>query len=326
MAPISDLLLTNLANTFGTLAVVGIVVHQYLEINARREEERRRLGVHIRGYERLSASVHGTTAQVRQLHVKHRPYTGGRGYMNALSNLNDEVQRRFDLALRRERSRYNWAPLEERLTKVREEYGRIQPSESTWDNILSLPVPKTHVPAAVEFLKEHGRPPPEVFDSFQSVVFEKLDTGLDKLVREDTLVDVLKRAEAILQVHETYVAFAHIFAKHLSEYHPQSPPHPPPAAHPSRPPRQRSPRARSRSRSPTRRDRSRSPDRRDRTDHRRTRSPPPPPRSPHHDAHSLAKRQFMTSRIGRVYQMDHEEFSERARREAEAAMMGRSGW
>ncbi|EMS25999.1 oligosaccaryltransferase family protein [Rhodotorula toruloides NP11] len=37
MSPISDTLLTTLANGFGTLAVVGIVVYQFLEINAKRE-------------------------------------------------------------------------------------------------------------------------------------------------------------------------------------------------------------------------------------------------------------------------------------------------
>ncbi|GAA5998372.1 dolichyl-diphosphooligosaccharide--protein glycosyltransferase subunit 4 [Rhodotorula paludigena] len=37
---ISDVLLTNLANTFGTLAVAGIVVYQFLEVNAKRENER----------------------------------------------------------------------------------------------------------------------------------------------------------------------------------------------------------------------------------------------------------------------------------------------
>jgi hypothetical protein len=41
MSPISDVLLTNLANTFGTLAVVGIVAYQFLEINAKREAERK---------------------------------------------------------------------------------------------------------------------------------------------------------------------------------------------------------------------------------------------------------------------------------------------
>ncbi|GAA5855976.1 hypothetical protein JCM8547_000437 [Rhodosporidiobolus lusitaniae] len=41
MSPISDVLLTNLANTCGTLAVVGIVAYQFLEINAKREQERR---------------------------------------------------------------------------------------------------------------------------------------------------------------------------------------------------------------------------------------------------------------------------------------------
>ncbi|KAK4331484.1 Epa4p [Rhodotorula toruloides] len=40
MSPISDTLLTMLANGFGTLAVVGIVVYQFLEINAKRERER----------------------------------------------------------------------------------------------------------------------------------------------------------------------------------------------------------------------------------------------------------------------------------------------
>ncbi|KAL7340430.1 hypothetical protein BJY59DRAFT_650081 [Rhodotorula toruloides] len=40
MSPISDTLLTTLANGFGTLAVVGIVVYQFLEINAKRERER----------------------------------------------------------------------------------------------------------------------------------------------------------------------------------------------------------------------------------------------------------------------------------------------
>ncbi|GAA5891352.1 hypothetical protein JCM6882_004667 [Rhodosporidiobolus microsporus] len=40
MSPISDVLLSNLANTFGTLAVAGIVVYQFLEINAKREKER----------------------------------------------------------------------------------------------------------------------------------------------------------------------------------------------------------------------------------------------------------------------------------------------
>ncbi|GAA6000199.1 hypothetical protein JCM10207_007901 [Rhodosporidiobolus poonsookiae] len=40
MSPISDVLLSNLANTFGTLAVAGIVVFQFLEINAKRERER----------------------------------------------------------------------------------------------------------------------------------------------------------------------------------------------------------------------------------------------------------------------------------------------
>lgn len=40
-AIISDTLLTTLANTFGTLAVVGIVAYQFLEINAKRLREQR---------------------------------------------------------------------------------------------------------------------------------------------------------------------------------------------------------------------------------------------------------------------------------------------
>lgn len=38
-AIISDTLLTTLANTFGTLAVLGIVAYQFLEINAKRLRE-----------------------------------------------------------------------------------------------------------------------------------------------------------------------------------------------------------------------------------------------------------------------------------------------
>ena len=38
-AIISDTLLTTLANTFGTLAVIGIVAYQFLEINAKRLRE-----------------------------------------------------------------------------------------------------------------------------------------------------------------------------------------------------------------------------------------------------------------------------------------------
>ncbi|GAA5862648.1 hypothetical protein JCM3774_001090 [Rhodotorula dairenensis] len=38
---ISDTLLSTLANTFGTLAVVGIVAYQFLEINAKRLREQR---------------------------------------------------------------------------------------------------------------------------------------------------------------------------------------------------------------------------------------------------------------------------------------------
>lgn len=40
-AIISDTLLTTLANTFGTLAVIGIVAYQFLEINAKRLREQR---------------------------------------------------------------------------------------------------------------------------------------------------------------------------------------------------------------------------------------------------------------------------------------------
>jgi hypothetical protein len=40
MSPISDTLLTTLANGFGTLAVIGIIVYQFLEINVKRERER----------------------------------------------------------------------------------------------------------------------------------------------------------------------------------------------------------------------------------------------------------------------------------------------
>ncbi|TNY18791.1 hypothetical protein DMC30DRAFT_418500 [Rhodotorula diobovata] len=40
MSPISDVLLSNLANTFGTLAVAGIVIFQFLEVNDKRERER----------------------------------------------------------------------------------------------------------------------------------------------------------------------------------------------------------------------------------------------------------------------------------------------
>lgn len=40
-AIISDTLLTTLANTFGTLAVLGIVAYQFLEINAKRLREQR---------------------------------------------------------------------------------------------------------------------------------------------------------------------------------------------------------------------------------------------------------------------------------------------
>ncbi|BGP54274.1 hypothetical protein JCM8202v2_001851 [Rhodotorula sphaerocarpa] len=42
-AIISDTLLTTVANTCGTLAVVGIVAYQFLEINAKRLREQQAL-------------------------------------------------------------------------------------------------------------------------------------------------------------------------------------------------------------------------------------------------------------------------------------------
>ncbi|GAA6007693.1 hypothetical protein JCM11491_003927 [Sporobolomyces phaffii] len=39
MSPISDVFLTNLANTFGSLAVVLIVLYQFLEVNAKRQAQ-----------------------------------------------------------------------------------------------------------------------------------------------------------------------------------------------------------------------------------------------------------------------------------------------
>lgn len=39
MAPISDLFLTNLANCLGAAAVLLIVVFQFVEISAKREQE-----------------------------------------------------------------------------------------------------------------------------------------------------------------------------------------------------------------------------------------------------------------------------------------------
>jgi len=39
MSPISDMFLTNLANTFGSLAVLLIVLYQFLEVNAKRQRD-----------------------------------------------------------------------------------------------------------------------------------------------------------------------------------------------------------------------------------------------------------------------------------------------
>lgn len=39
MSPISDVFLTNLANTLGSLAVVFIVLYQFLEVNAKRQAQ-----------------------------------------------------------------------------------------------------------------------------------------------------------------------------------------------------------------------------------------------------------------------------------------------
>ncbi|GAA5976384.1 hypothetical protein JCM10908_005480 [Rhodotorula pacifica] len=63
-AIISDTLLTTLANTFGTLAVIGIVAYQFLEINAKRLREEQAAEEAARG---IGASVEGSTGRQKSV-------------------------------------------------------------------------------------------------------------------------------------------------------------------------------------------------------------------------------------------------------------------